>query len=222
MEPECDGWTRGYQVPHAVLAMIVEALRPADQPAFRLVFSAWHQSLKIHHEVAKSTTVLLVGPRELNTLALDMVPLTRLTYLSFEMPDSDAEGHQTVDAIRGLQHLRGIGVAFENANQVPALLKCLAGLGQLTELYIGDTITADLVFAQPRRHMEPAWDGWTCGHQVPQAVLAMIIEALCPADQPVFRLVCSAWHQPLEVKHKVHLIPGSPELTEKVLLLFCM
>ena len=94
--------------------------------------------------------------------------------------------------------------------------------------------------------MEPAWDGWTCGHQVlqlcmrvlhptnykaydrlaalqvPQAVLAMIIEALCPADQPVFRLVCSAWHQPLEVKHKVHLIPGSPELTEKVLLLFCM
>ena len=228
------------QVPHAVLAMIVEALRPADQPAFRLVFSAWHQSLKIQHEVrlisrspeltenristirqvlpkatvnmiipgrlqnelqhvdtvtvqkrldlyagkpsppqlgqlqtlvgraghrlelhinltyqeclssatiaafrqvAKSTTVLLVGPRELNTLALDMVPLTRLTYLSFEMPDSDAEGHQTVDAIRGLQHLRGIGVTFENANQVPALLKCLAGLGQLTELYIGGTET---------------------------------------------------------------------------------
>ena len=50
--------------------------------------------------------------------------------------------------------------------------------------------------------------------QVPQAVLAMIIEALRPAGQPVFRLVCSSWHQSLEIKHKVHLIPGSPELTE--------
>ena len=44
-------------------------------------------------------------------------------------------------AVQGLQHLRGIGVTFENANQVPALLKCLAGLGQLTELYIGGTET---------------------------------------------------------------------------------
>jgi len=63
-------------------------------------------------EVAKAMTVLLVGPRELNTLALDMVPLTRLTYLSFEIPDSDAEGHKTVRAIQGLQHLRGIGFTF--------------------------------------------------------------------------------------------------------------
>ena len=86
-------------------------------------------------EVAKAITVLLVGPRELNALAMDMVPLTRLTYLSFDMPDSDAEGHQHVKAVQGLQHLRGIGVTFENANQVPALLNCLAGLGQLSELY---------------------------------------------------------------------------------------
>ena len=85
--------------------------------------------------------MLLVGESDLNALALDMVPLTRLTYLSFEMPDSDAEGHQTVKAVQGLQHLRGIGVTFENANQVPALLKCLAGLRQLTELYIGGTET---------------------------------------------------------------------------------
>ena len=228
------------QVPHAVLAMIVEALRPADRPAFRLVCSAWHQLLEIQHEVrlisgwpelnenristirqllpkatvniitagrsedelqhvnmvtvqkrldlyarkpslpqlgqlqtlvsraghrlelhinltyqdclpsatisafrevAKAITVLLVGDSELNALTLDMVPLTGLTYLSFNMPDSDAEGHQTVRAVQGLQHLRGIGVTFENANQVPALLECLAGLGQLTELYIGGTET---------------------------------------------------------------------------------
>ena len=85
--------------------------------------------------------MLLVGPRELNALALDMVPLTRLTYLSFEMPDSDVEGHKPVRTIQGLQHLRGIGVTFENANQVPALLNCLAGLDQLSELYIGGTET---------------------------------------------------------------------------------
>ncbi len=57
------------------------------------------------------------------------------------MPDSDAEGHQTVRAIQGLQHLRGIGVTFENANQVPVLLNCLAGIGQLSELYLGGTET---------------------------------------------------------------------------------
>jgi len=228
------------QVPQAVLAMIIEALRPADHPNFRLVCSAWHESLEVKHkvhlisgspeltedristirqllpkatvnmitagcledelqrvdivtvhhrldlyagkppppqlrqmqnlvsqaghglelhinlaypdclpsatiaafrEVAKAMTVLLVGPRELNTLALDMVPLSRLTYLSFEMPDSDTEGHQTVRAVQGLQHLRGIGFTFENANQVPALLNCLAGLDQLSELYIGGTET---------------------------------------------------------------------------------
>ena len=92
-------------------------------------------------EVVKAITVLLVGPSELNDLALDMVPLTRLTYLSFGMPDSDAEGHQTVRAVQGLQNLQGIGVTFEHANQVPALLNCLAGLSQLSELYIGGTKT---------------------------------------------------------------------------------
>ena len=50
--------------------------------------------------------------------------------------------------------------------------------------------------------------------QVPHAVLAMIDEALRPADQPAFRLVCSAWHQSLEIQHEVRLMSGSPELTE--------
>ena len=92
-------------------------------------------------EVAKAITVLLVGSSVLNALALDMVPLTRLTYLSFILPDSDAEGHQSVRAIQGLQHLRCIGVTFENANQLPALLNCLAGLSQLSELCFGRTFT---------------------------------------------------------------------------------
>ncbi len=50
--------------------------------------------------------------------------------------------------------------------------------------------------------------------QVPHAVLAMIVEALRPADHPAFRLVCSSWHQSLEIQHEVILISGSPELTE--------
>ena len=50
--------------------------------------------------------------------------------------------------------------------------------------------------------------------QVPHAVLAMIVEALRPADQPAFRLVCSAWHQSLEIRHEVRLMSGWPELNE--------
>jgi len=89
--------------------------------------------------IASAITVLMMRSN-LTKLVRDMLPLYRLTELSFSMPEDNAQGIQAVTAVQCLHQLRTVWVAFPfNANQMPALLSSLATLSGLAALSLDYT-----------------------------------------------------------------------------------